>query len=181
MPLFPLCSTSEQNGKRRQMEAADPPGAEPKKNCLRSHKHTCGTLPPSVLSIILLVPALRSLSLPRPHIAVSQKAADVTHYLQQRSCCSGNRGEGVDGLPSVFLNPELADGDAGHLWLHRSKSSAAVRPHSASQRFCCIGATKKCVHVHLGRQHPQTGRQFDPLSHLCHSGGMREDVITAYL
>lgn len=108
MPLFPLCSTSEQNGKRRQMEAADPPGAEPEKNCLRSHKHTCGTLPPSVLSIILLVPALRSLSLPRPHIAVSQKAADVTHYLQQRPCCSGNRGEGVDGLPSVFFEPRVS-------------------------------------------------------------------------
>lgn len=162
------------------MEAADPPGAEPKKNCLRSHKHTCGALPPSVLSIILLVPALRSLSLPRPHIAVSQKAADVTHYLQQRSCCSGNRGEGVDGLPSVFSKPRV------RRWgcrapLATQKQIQRRCQATLSQHFCCIGATKKCVHVHLGRQLPQTGRQYDPLSHLCHSGRMREDVITAYL
>lgn len=105
-PLFPLCSTSEQNGKRRQMEAADPPGAQPKKKQevrLRSHKHTRAALSlplfsPSFSSSPLFVP-----SLPHSHIAVSQKAADMTHYLQRRPCCWGSRGEGVDGRPSFFF------------------------------------------------------------------------------
>lgn len=152
MPLFPLCSTSEQNGEKETDGGSRSARSRAEKNCLRSHKHACGALPPSVLSIILLVSALRSLSLPRPHIAVSQKAADVTHYLQQRSCCSGNRGEGVDGLPSVFLNPELADGGAGHLWLHRSKSSAAVRPHSASQPALLLYRSNKEVHSRAFRE-----------------------------
>lgn len=51
------------------------------------------------------------------------KAADVTHYFQQRTCCTENRRERADGQfasPSFFIsNHERADGDAEHLWLQR--------------------------------------------------------------
>lgn len=56
------------------------------------------------------------------------KAADVTHYFRQKTCCVAKRSETPGSLvhhlfsQAVISNHERADGDAEHLWLQRAQA-----------------------------------------------------------
>lgn len=94
MPLFPLRSTLERNGKRGQMEAADPPGAE-----LEKKKKNTRAQRPYVPSIIPLFPPR---SVPSPLcVPTSLRARKLLTRLATSNSDPAVRetGEGVDGLP----------------------------------------------------------------------------------
>lgn len=128
--LLLLSFSSLEQQARRQMEETDRWRIcqEQSLKTVYDQMHTHCPLPLCLyLSLSLHLSPLFLLSLHHSSPALprrcEQKAADVTHYFRQRTCCIEKRGEreraaGQLGSPSFFIsNHERADGDAEHLWL----------------------------------------------------------------